>query len=200
MSVDDVGRQSGCGCGKTVTGRREIVKVGLGLGVGLALAPAPVFAQAANMRPQVGDVIVRDGDASLTPLTPKDIPLRAEQIYAWPMEPGQKLVRKGSRLNGLIVLRFDPADLVQQTRDRSADGVVAYTAICTHNGCDVLDWVADKQFVQCACHFTMYNPRDAAKIIDGPAPRPLPALPLQVTDGKLTVARLFTDRVGYEEA
>jgi Rieske Fe-S protein len=174
---------------------------GLGLGLGLALAPDLALAQdPAAVRPRVGDLIVKDGDAAKTPLTPKDIPMASVPIYAWSMDPTDKLVRSGSRLNGLILMRFNPADLAPETKARAADGVVAYTAICTHNGCDVLDWVAAQQLMQCGCHFTMYDPRNAARIVDGPAPRPLPALPLEIVDGKLSVAKPFTDRIGFEQA
>ena len=35
-------------------------------------------------------------------------------------------------------------------------------------------------------------------VVDGPAPRMLPALPLKIVDGKLVVAKPFTARVGFE--
>jgi len=35
-------------------------------------------------------------------------------------------------------------------------------------------------------------------VVDGPAPRPLPALPLKIVDGALVVARPFTSPVGFE--
>jgi Rieske Fe-S protein len=37
-------------------------------------------------------------------------------------------------------------------------------------------------------------------VVDGPAPRPLPALPLAVADGKLVVAAPFTTRVSFDPA
>ena len=179
-----------------------MIRGGIGLGVGLAMTPNLTWAQAGptTVRPRVGDLIVRDEDPKATPLTPKDVPLTSEQVIAWPMDPSDKTVRNGTRLNGLILLRFDVAELTAETRARAADGVVAYTAICTHSGCDVTDWIAAEHVVQCGCHFTKYDPRDGARILEGPAPRPLPALPLEVVDGKLSVARVFTDRVGFEVA
>ena len=32
--------------------------------------------------------------------------------------------------------------------------------------------------LHCPCHFSKFNPGDGARVADGPAPRPLPALPL----------------------
>ena len=51
----------------------------------------------------------------------------------------------------------------------------------------------------CSCHESTFDPKDGAKVVDGPAPRPLPALPLKVVDGVLVVAQGFTAPVGYEK-
>jgi Rieske Fe-S protein len=112
------------------------------------------------------------------------------------MDPGGNTVRKGSRLNKVLLVRLDPSTLVGVTKDRAAEGVVAYSAICPHAGCEVNGWTADQQVFECSCHYSHYNPREAAAVIDGPATRALPALPLKIVDGKLAVAKPFTGRVG----
>jgi len=180
--------------------RRAVLKAGLTLGLGLRVTSTRAAAQEdqASVRPKEGDLLVRLGDASKTPLTPNDIPLGARQTMAWALNPADNTVRNGSRLNQLLLLRLDPEKLAAETRSRAADGVVAYTAICTHNGCDVEDWLADAQQLSCACHSSTFDPRDGGTVVDGPAPRMLPALPLKVVDGKLVVARPFTARVGFE--
>jgi len=115
------------------------------------------------------------------------------------MDPSDGTVRNGSRFNALILLRLDEAALKPTTRTRAADGVLAYTAICTHEGCDVDEWIAGRLVLSCACHASEFDPKDAAKVLDGPAPRALPALPLKIADGILVVARPFTSRVGFEQ-
>ena len=179
--------------------RRAVLKAGVTLGLGFRVT-STLAAQddQTSVRPREGDLLVRLGDASKTPLTPNDIPLGAMQTMAWALDPADKIVRSGSRLNQLLLLRLDPETLTAETRSRAADGVVAYTAICTHNGCDIDDWLADQQQLSCACHSSTFDPKDAGKVVDGPAPRMLPALPLKVVDGKLVVARSFTARVGFE--
>ena len=131
-------------------------------------------------------------------LSPSDIP--ASQILAWPMEPGSNIVRNGSRLNKILLVRLDPATVEGPTRERSADGVVAYSAICPHAGCEVDGWVAEQSILECPCHNSRYDPRNAAAIIDGPTTRALAALPLKAIDGKLTVAQPFIGRVGIAPA
>ena len=173
--------------------RRDVIKILALTSLGAAAQDDP-----AAMRPKEGDLIVKAGDAAKRPLTPADIPLGAMQTVAWAMDPADGTVRSGSRLNAVMLLRLDPATLAPETRERSADGVVAYTLICTHNGCDIDDWLAAVQQVSCSCHSSTFDPKDGAKVVDGPAPRPLPALPLKIVDGKLVVARAFTTRVGFE--
>lgn len=180
-------------------GRRSLLKSGICLGVALTPGLAAGQSDAASSRPKEGDWLVRADDASQTPLAPGDITTDARQVLAWSMDPTDRTVRSGSRLNRLLLVRVAMETLSAETRDRAADGVLAFTAICTHTGCDVVDWLADEHLLYCPCHFSKFDPRDGAKVQDGPAPRPLPALPLTVNDGKLIVARPFTAKVGFEQ-
>jgi Rieske Fe-S protein len=189
-----------CSCRGGEASRREVVAGGLGLGLAGGLPGLAGAQDAAALRPRAGDYLIRQSDAGAKPLTPADIPLHVEQVFAWAVDPADSTIRKASRLNGVILVRYEPSELAEETRGRAADGIVAYTQICTHNGCDVASWVAAERVVMCACHFTKYDPRDACKVLEGPAPRPLPALPIKVEDGRLVVAKAYTDRVGFETA
>ena len=64
----------------------------------------------------------------------------------------------------------------------------------------VTGWVkeasGDKAVFKCACHNSEYDPRQSAKVLFGPAPRRLAALPLAISDGALTVAVPFVGKVG----
>lgn len=119
-------------------------------------------------------------------------------MIAWAVNAADQTVRSGSRLNRVLLLRFDPEVLDPATRARAADGVVAYSAICTHTGCDVGTLLDDEQVLYCECHESKFDPKDNARVTDGPAPRSLPALPLKVVEGRLLVAGPFTSRVGFE--
>jgi len=168
----------------------------------LGLAPPCAIAQEdpASVRPKAGDLLVRVDDPALTPLRPGDIPLAMPQVMAWAMDPAAKIVRSGSRLHRLMLLHLDESRLIGETKGRAAAGIVAYTSICTHTGCDVTDWLPEEGLLYCPCHFTKYDPKSGASVVDGPAPRPLPALPLRVADDQLVVAAPFTARVTFEPA
>jgi Rieske Fe-S protein len=171
-------------------GRRRLLKAGIGAGIGLGLSPRPAESQddQAAMRPRPGDLLVREGDETRTPLTPADIVADGKPTVAWAMDPDARIVRNASRFNKLVVVRVGAGD----------DAVFANTVICTHDGCDVTDWLGDEHVLSCPCHYSKFDPKDGGRVISGPAPRALPSLPLTVTNGRLVVARPFTSRVGFE--
>jgi rieske iron-sulfur protein len=163
---------------------------------GLELAAGPALADPASERPKEGDFLVAAESEKTSALELKDIPLGGPPVLAWPMDPTSNVIRNESRLNKVLLLHLDPTALVGVTQERAAEGVIGYSAICPHAGCEVNVWSAEQQVLECSCHFSHYNPREAAAVIDGPAPRPLAALPLKLVDGKLVVAKPFTGRVG----
>jgi rieske iron-sulfur protein len=116
------------------------------------------------------------------------------------MDPGSKMLRSGSRLNRVLLVRLDPDKFSPETRSRAVDGIVAYSAICTHNGCEVTEWISDEQLLFCPCHESKFAPKDGGRVVDGPAPRMLPALPLNHVEKKQVVAKPFTARITFEPA
>jgi rieske iron-sulfur protein len=183
-------------------GRRALLKGVVGLGLGLAVAPEVALGQddPASMRPKEGDLLIRVGDSAMKPLTPDDISPGAAPTMAWPVDPSSNTVRSGSRFNRVLLVRVDADTLSAETRALAAEGIVAYTSICTHAGCEVSDWLAEERLLYCSCHSSKFDPGHGAQVVDGPAPRSLPALPLRMADRNLAVAGPFTARVGFESA
>jgi rieske iron-sulfur protein len=179
--------------------RRSLLRGSVPLCLGM-FAPRFGFGQddPKSSRPKEGDMFVRIKDTSMTPIGAEELAIGATQTIAWPFDPVEKIVRSGSRLNQVLLLKLDPEKLSPETRARSANGVVAYTAICTHSGCEVDQWLSDEELLYCPCHDSKFDPKNDAKVVDGPAPRVLPALALSITDGKLIVAKPYTSRVGFE--
>jgi Rieske Fe-S protein len=115
------------------------------------------------------------------------------------MEPQTAVVRDGSRLNQVLLVRLDPAALIEETRARAAEGIVAFSAVCTHAGCDISLWQAEVQRFKCACHDSEFDPKEGARVVGGPAPRRLPMLPVKMVEGVLMVAGGFTSHPGFRQ-
>src|SRR5215208_6264984 len=54
---------------------------------------------------------------------------------------------------------------------------VAYSAVCTHQGCTVA-YKGGK--LACPCHGSVFDPAKGAQVVAGPAPSPLPEIPVKV--------------------
>lgn len=180
--------------------RRTVLKGALGLGLTLPLIKAHAAAveeDPRKARPQEGDRFVFfAGDRKGEIVKAEDLPMGGPQILAYPMDPKTSTVRDGSRLNQVIIIRLEPEQLSKDTLANAAEGVVAYSAACTHEACPVSMWKEDKGTLYCACHGSQYDPRQAAKVVGGPAPRRLAMLPLRIEEGVLVAAGPFTGRVG----
>ena len=151
------------------------------------------------MAPQKDDVLVRRGDQGFKPLTPGDIPAAGQFVSGWPMAPGAGIVRNGSRLNEVLLVRLDPRTLADTTRSNSVDGVLAFSALCPHAGCNIATWIPEEGTLSCDCHASAFDARASGKVIDGPASRPLPALPLKLSGDVLAVARPFAGAIRFDE-
>jgi Rieske Fe-S protein len=153
-----------------------------------------------RLRPQVGDIFIFPlGDHQGQVITPQDLPVGGPPVLVYPTDPTTQTLRNGSRLNRVLLVRLAQEDLTEPTRAVAAEGVVGYSAICPHTGCDVIGWENDVKHLVCPCHSSAFDPKDRARVMGGPAPRALAALPLWITDGKLTVAGPFSGRVGFQQ-
>jgi Rieske Fe-S protein len=156
-------------------------------------------------RPQKDDVFVvtDDGPQAGQVVKPSDLKQGGPPVHVWPKDPKTSVVRSGSRLNEIILIKLDPAELDDDTRPHAAEGILAYSAICSHAGCPVTEWVKGegngKTVLKCPCHNSEYDPRANAEVVFGPAPRRLAALPLAVSGDTLTVAASFVGKVGASQ-
>lgn len=196
-------RAAGSGCDCESDPNRRLLLQAMGAAA-IGLMPAGARADSDDpkrmMRPQVGDVFVRfEGDHEGSVIAAAEVKAGDAPIVAWAIDPQTKVPRDGSRLNQVLLLRLDPATLGEKTKPHAADGLVAYSAICTHAQCTVTGWIEDKQVLHCPCHQSEFDPRQDAKVVSGPAPRALAALPLKISDGKPEVAAGFIGKVGMSQ-
>ena len=98
----------------------------------------------------------------------------------------------------VLLMRLDE-DMIksQKQRDWGYNGIVAYSKICTHVGCPVGLYEQQTHHLLCPCHQSTFDVTQDAKVIFGPAKRPLPQLQITVDDeGYLVSAAPFQEAVG----
>src|SRR6478736_1958405 len=99
----------------------------------------------------------------------------------------------------VLLVRLLPEQLTESEdrKDWSYNGIVAYSKVCTHVGCPVALYEQQTHHLLCPCHQSQFDVTDGAKVIFGPAARPLPQLPITVdAEGYLVARSDFTEPVG----
>ncbi len=150
-----------------------------------------------KLPPQIGDELVRpswEDDGRIISID--ELPLNGPPVLAYPRDPAAGIARERSRLNQILLMRFEDTELSEQTRAVADAGIVAYSGICTHEACGVSDWNAADRYFICPCHASEFDPRNRAAVVGGPARRALPALPIKLVGRNIVVAGKFTNRVG----
>lgn len=184
----------------TTADRRAFLKVAAGVSAA-ALLPGTLGAAQAQMAAdsvvKAGDMLVyAEGPQAKKPIKLADVKIGVA-IPALAIDPKTKAPRDAVK-GGVVVTRVKTpsADSVKN----AVQGVVAYSSVCTHQGCpsrEIGTLGSGKGKIICTCHGSQYDPADNAKVVGGPAPRRLPALPLKASaTGELTAAAGFTGRVG----
>jgi ubiquinol-cytochrome c reductase iron-sulfur subunit len=98
-----------------------------------------------------------------------------------------------------LLIRVDPGALhpPPERVGWSPDGLVAHSKLCTHAGCPVGLYEQGSSLLFCPCHQSVFDLLDGARPISGPAARPLPQLPIEITpDGYVRARADFDGPVG----
>jgi Rieske Fe-S protein len=65
------------------------------------------------------------------------------------------------------------------------DGLVAYSAVCTHFAC-IVKWDEALNQIVCPCHEGYFSPQDGS-VLAGPPPTPLAMLSVNIVNGEIYV-------------
>ena len=169
--------------------------------------------------------------AVLTPLASLGPAIDMARFYATPWRRGRRLVDEHGRpykasdievknlytafaegsdkealASSLVLVRLakDQLQLPPELSGYAADGIVAYSKICTHAGCAISLYRAPLfrpndpgPALVCPCHYSTFDPATGGDVTFGPAGRKLPMLPLTVApNGELRAAGNFDEPVG----
>jgi ubiquinol-cytochrome c reductase iron-sulfur subunit len=82
-----------------------------------------------------------------------------------------------------ILIRFAPGEILSaKEANWGVEDHVAYSKICTHAGCPISLYEQQTHHLLCPCHQSTFDMARDAKVIFGPAARPLPQLQIGVDD------------------
>jgi len=151
------------------------------------VAPLPFASSEALAQPVTTLLVEADAEADFKPIRPADLAV-AKPLLVFPFDPKTGTPKNESRLSKIVLVRLPEDQMTPETRARSASGVVAYSSICTHQGCDVKTWMSKESVLACYCHASKFNLFDGAKVVSGPASSPLPAIPLTLAGEFLALA------------
>jgi ubiquinol-cytochrome c reductase iron-sulfur subunit len=89
---------------------------------------------------------------------------------------------KGQAVDQTVLIRISNESFTTMKGRESwaPKGYVAYSKVCTHLGCPVGLYEQELQILVCPCHQSTFNVLNGAVPEFGPAPRPLPQLPLYI--------------------
>lgn len=191
--------------------RRRIVQVFGGLGVasfaGAMLAPLKNLgiaaggsgAQLAGQELVLAESYTPDGDGEsfdIGATITEDMLSVPDSALVYPVdhvEENDYLIR---------LHRLPPDEIGPPTvEDMTANGYVAYSAICTHLGCTV-EWAEDQQSETgtptnfCNCHGSQFDPYRGAEVVAPPADKALPQIGVALEEGRLTLSSDFEEKVG----
>lgn len=214
---DDTLAQLKLGIEESGIGRRPLVRNSLLGALGVLALPVPVVLLR-DLGPLPGDslekTIWKEGmrvvrDVIGTPIRPAELQV-GDLVNAEPAalfetdEEGEPLV-EGVQLQvekskgAVIVVRMEPDDITpgEGREDWAVDGILCYSKICTHAGCPISLYERTTHNVLCPCHQSTFDLADSARVVFGPAARPLPQLALAVdSEGYLVAQADFDEPVG----
>lgn len=105
---------------------------------------------------------------------------------------------EGNSPDQVILIRLrDGTQAPPGRTDWGVDGIVAFSKLCTHLGCPVGLYQQQTQQLVCPCHQSIFNVAAGCIPEFGPAPRPLPQLPISAdASGYLRSTGGFDQPVG----
>lgn len=187
-----------CGCSavpQVDAPRRRVIHIAA---LGLA-APFGLTAWSAEASIVGARLVEEDAEGKPAPLRLADLRV-GKPVVAFPFDTKSNAVRTETRLNKIVLIRLPESEMTPETRALSAGGVLAYSAVCTHQGCDVKTWLSKEKAMVCYCHSSKFALLDRGKVIAGPASRALPAVPLALDGDYLVIAGAFTATPGGSPA
>ena len=186
--------------------RRSLIKRSLGLAVGLVgLSPLVLLRDLGPLpRKYLSTTDWKSGtrlvlDPSGRPIKPEDLEVGAVAQVLPELPAGTERTLENIGKDAVLLIRIRPEEfnLNAERLSWTHEGIIAFSKICSHMGCAVALYEQQTKHLLCPCHQSTFDVTRAAKVIFGPAARPLPQLAITVdSEGYLVAKQGFTEPIG----
>jgi ubiquinol-cytochrome c reductase iron-sulfur subunit len=187
-------------------GRRSLIKRSLGFSLGLiGLSPLLLLRDLGPLpKKQLETTSWAKGvrlvtDPSNRPIKPSDLEVGAVAQVLPELPAGAERTLENVAKDAVLLIRLRPEEfkLSPERLSWTYEGIIAFSKICTHMGCAVALYEQQTKHLLCPCHQSTFDVPRAAKVIFGPAARPLPQLAITIdSQGYLVASQPFTEPVG----
>ncbi len=192
--------------GAAALGRRSLIKRSMGLSLGLiGLSPLILLR---DLGPLPKDDLTKTSwmagtrlvtDPGDRPIRPEDLEIGAVAQVLPQLRTDQKRTLNDIGKDAVLLIRIRPEEfqLSPERLSWTHNGIIAFSKICSHMGCAVALYEQTTKHLLCPCHQSTFDVPRAAKVIFGPAARPLPQLAITVdAEGFLIAQKPFNEPVG----
>jgi ubiquinol-cytochrome c reductase iron-sulfur subunit len=174
--------------------RRSLLRNTLLLGAGsLALLPLPFVFGMGRFQHKERVLATTAWAEGVRLIRQNGTPVRLGDLQIGSIESVFPDVEHGTKIADsptlLIRMRPQDLDLIPEHEDWAVDGHIAYSSICTHLGCPVKLYEQQTHHLFCPCHQSTFDAARGAKVVFGPAARPLPQLAITVDEEGYFVAQ-----------
>jgi len=192
--------------GEAGIGRRPLIKRTLGVALGVVgLSPLVLLRDLGPMPKKflettswsAGTRLVSDPGGAY--FKPSDLEVGAVAQVLPELAKGEERTLENIGKDAVLLIRLRPEDfnLDAERLSWTYNGIIAFSKICSHMGCAVALYEQQTHHLLCPCHQSTFDVTRAAKVIFGPAARPLPQLAITVdSEGYLVAKQGFNVPVG----
>ena len=187
-------------------GRRSLIKRTMGLSLGLiGLSPLLLLRDLGPLPAKEFDTTSWEKGTRLVtdpgnrPIKPSDLEVGAVAQVLPQLRAGEERTLNNIGKDAVLLIRLRPEEF-QLTPEKLAmthEGIIAFSKICSHMGCAIALYEQQTKHLLCPCHQSTFDVPRGAKVIFGPAARPLPQLGISVdSEGYLVAQNPFSEPVG----